>query len=140
MKVLLFETDPCASDGAARELEEAGHEVVRCHHRALPAFPCVALQDGGRCPIDGGDIDVALTVRAHPLPCPATLEDGVVCALRHHVPLVVAGNAVFNPFEPWMTAAVGDQDLVEVCERVVAARPNTDDMPSTHDGRRHDQH
>ena len=55
-----------------------------------PAFPCSALTDDG-CPLRRNIVDVALTVRQRPRSQPAPQEDGVTCALRTHVPLVVAG-------------------------------------------------
>jgi hypothetical protein len=46
------------------------------------------------------------------------LEDGVTCALRQHVPVVVAGSEILNPFSGYATAFVErDSDLVGACER-----------------------
>ena len=54
-------------------------------------------------------------------PGPTPFEDGVSCALRHHVPLVVAGTTALNPFDDWTTVTAGDDDIVEACERAGSA-------------------
>jgi hypothetical protein len=115
MRVLVLETSRGASARAERALETAGHEVVRCHPRGQWGPLCKALEDG-TCVLSG--IDVALTVREPPFPRPAPLEDGALCALRSHVPLVVAGSPILNPFERWAAEVVsrGD-DVVAGCER-----------------------
>jgi hypothetical protein len=121
MRVLIMETDRHAADDAVRQLEAAGHEVVRCHERGAAAFPCNALEAAG-CPFErGAPIDVALTVRAHPHPRPSAYEDGVTCALQRFVPLVVAGNAALSPFDRW-TTAIGDggAGVVAACEQAAA--------------------
>jgi hypothetical protein len=122
MRVLLMETDRHAGDDAARRLQAARHEVVRCHEPGAAAFPCNALS-GVPCPLDqGAPVDVALTVRAHPHPRPSSYEDGVTCALRRFVPLVVAGRAALSPFERWSTTvADGTDDVVDACERAASS-------------------
>ncbi len=119
MRVLVLETSRMASARAERALEAAGHEVVRCHEPGKWGSACKALEDG-TCVLAG--VDVALTVREPPFPRAAPFEDGVTCALRSHVPLVVAGNPVLNPFERWATEVLdrGD-DIVAGCERAAAA-------------------
>lgn len=119
MRILVTETHPEAAVPVERQLMEAGHEVVRCRADDGPAFPCAGLEPGG-CPIEGG-IDVALTVRTGPPPQPTAREDGVTCALRRHVPLVVAGPPGPNPFEGWATVCVDERDLVAACEAAAAA-------------------
>lgn len=119
MRILVTETHAEAAVPAERQLLEAGHEVVRCRADDGPAFPCAGLEPGG-CPIEGG-IDVALTVRTGPPEQPTAREDGVVCALRRHVPLVVAGPPGPNPYEGWATVCVDDRDLVAACEAAAAS-------------------
>lgn len=119
MRILVTETHAEAALPATRQLVEAGHEVVRCRADDGPAFPCAGLEPGG-CPVEGG-IDVALTVRTGPPEQPTAREDGAVCALRRHVPLVVAGPAGPNPFEGWSTVAVDERDLVAACEAAAAS-------------------
>jgi hypothetical protein len=122
MNVLVLESEAGAATAAVEELEAAGHSVLRCHEPGSPAFPCAALQDG--CPLETGGVDVALTVRAHPRSQPALLEDGVVCALKARLPVVVGGRALFNPYVEFGAETADPDDLVGSCERAAAsARP-----------------
>ena len=121
MKILVLETDRRAADDAVRSLTEAGHEVARCHERDLPAFPCDALCDDRGCPLDDW-VDVVLTMRAHPYPRPTPSEDGVICGIRHHVPLVVGGTSALNPFASWTSEIADGADVVAACE-AAARRP-----------------
>jgi len=115
MRVLVLESEPGAADGAAAALRAASHMVVRCHDPGDPAFPCRALADGATCPLDQDPVDVVLTVRSGS-PEPSPLEDGVACAIRTHVPLVVAGDSEAEPYRRWATATIGTQsDVVTAC-------------------------
>ncbi len=119
LRVLVLESEIGAADVAVAELETAGHTVVRCHDADGPAFPCRGVLDPAQCPVEHEALDVALTVRADPLTQPAPTEDGVSCALRHRIPVVVAGNVVLNPFEDYATAVVTTPDgVVDACEQV----------------------
>lgn len=120
MKVLVLETESGAAEGAVRRLQGAGHDVYRCHDHSGQAFPCVALDRRG-CPLQDEAIDVALTVRVVPGGDPAPLEDGVACALRSRVPLVVAGESDGHPYERWHAVAVTGSEVVEACERAARA-------------------
>jgi len=119
MRVLVVESDRGAASQAIIDLRSAGHRVVRCHEDDLPAFPCNALCDKGTCPIDTEQgVDVVLDYRGRPYPKPTPLEDGVSCALRHHLPLVVAGTSALNPYDKW-TTAIADDDIVAACENAI---------------------
>jgi hypothetical protein len=121
MRVLLLESDRHGADDAERALRLAGHEVVRCHEPDLGSFPCNALCDEGTCPVDDDrGVDVALTMRSHSYPGPTDYEDGVSCALRQGVPLVVGGVTAMNPFDRFTTTIVTDDSVVEACENAVA--------------------
>jgi hypothetical protein len=121
-RVLVVETERGAADGVAHDLGRAGHEVLRCHEPGAPAFPCAALDARRSCPVLDGIVDVAVTVRSHPSPQPTALEDGAGCALRHHVPLVVAGATALNPYEAWATEVLDrSDDVVAACERAATA-------------------
>jgi hypothetical protein len=128
LNVLVLESDRGAATEAVADLEAAGHRVLRCHDGESPAFPCSALTEEG-CPLRHNIVDVALTVRRRPRSQPAPQEDGVTCALRTHVPLVVAGATVLNPYET-LAAEIADDpnDIVGACERAAAApmRAHTD--------------
>lgn len=112
MRVLISEPKRRESQ-AADHLEAAGHEVVRCHEED-GTFACVGLTDHA-CPLDQ-DIDVAVAVRpdAEEAEESSLQEMGVVCALRHHVPLVVAGAP--GEFEPWATATTTVSDVAATVE------------------------
>src|SRR5437660_5032568 len=107
LHVLVLESDQGAADVAREELTAAGHVVLRCHDPGAPAFPCNALVKGGHCPLDAADVDVALDVRARPRSQPAAQEDGVACALRHQLPVVVAGTTVLNPYDGYAVEMLG---------------------------------
>jgi hypothetical protein len=102
MRVLVMGTDDREMATAVAELGAAGHAVATCHEPGAPAFPCNALTDDGRCPLDAGDVDVALLVR-HGGADDLAREDGVRCALRRHVPLVIAGDDT-DPYRDWCAA------------------------------------
>jgi hypothetical protein len=121
MNALVLESEPNAADATIEQLTNAGHSVFRCHEPGKPEFPCRALAGEGPCPLIDPGVDVAVTVRTHPDTRPTVREDGVACALRARVPLVVAGRALLNPYEEWAEAVVEDGDLVGACERVAAA-------------------
>jgi hypothetical protein len=117
LNVLVLESDAGAADVAETSLVDAGHSIVRRHQPNHTAFPCNGLAEGG-CPLEGTPVDVALDVRLHARTHPTPTEDGTVCALRQHVPLVVAGPDVLNPFDGFASEMVGrDEDVVATVER-----------------------
>jgi hypothetical protein len=117
-RVLVVGTDDWAIEQSAAALEEAGFGTLRCHEPGEPEFPCNALIKGRVCPLDVG-FDVVATVRARPLDTMAPGELGVVCALRHGIPLVAAGVAPERPFGPWAAVTVEQGgELVGACEKV----------------------
>jgi hypothetical protein len=121
LNVMVLQSERGAADQAALELAEAGHVVLRCHEPGAPAFPCRGIEDQSTCPLRSHAVDVALVVRSRPRSQPAPQEDGVRCALMHHVPLVVAGPAVLDPYDGY-EARVLDRttDVVAACEEVAA--------------------
>ena len=123
LNVLVLESEPGAATSAVDELERAGHSVARCHDATgALAFPCNALVEGGACPLEASVIDVALDVRGDVLPEPSPFEDGISCAALRHVPIVVAGRVVLNPFHRYATAVVkGTDGVAEACERAARA-------------------
>jgi hypothetical protein len=121
LNVLVLESEVGAADEARRELEEAGHHVVGCHKRGEDAFPCAGLHDERHCPLDEV-VDVALDVCPRPRSQPAPREDGVACALRQHIPLVIAGPAVLNPYDDYAQSTINrTYDVVDACERAATA-------------------
>jgi hypothetical protein len=80
------------------------------------------LREGRGCPFEEKPIDVVLDVRRRARTTPTLREDGVTCAIREHVPLVVAGPTVFNPYTDYATELCHDTvDVVAACERAAAA-------------------
>lgn len=121
VRVMVTETTLGASELVADQLRAAGHEVVGCHTPGAPAFPCTGMADGP-CPIATG-IDVAVTVRRRPQSSPAPAEDGVLCALRARVPVVIAGQTLFQPFSGFDAVEVsGDADVVAAVEAAARDR------------------
>jgi len=122
LNVLVLESDRGAADVAREELAAAGHVVLRCHEPGASAFPCNALVKGHQCPLEAADVDVALDVRARPRSQPAAQEDGVTCALRHHIPVVIAGPTVLNPYDGYAVEMLGRTfDVVAACEHASEA-------------------
>ncbi len=122
LRVMMLEGQTGAGDLAAAALQRSGHEVVRCFEPGGHAHLCNAITGDG-CPLRGESIDVALTVRNQPTIRPTALEQGISCAMQRHIPVVVAGMTLLNPFD------TGDHDVVEcstddivlTCERVASA-------------------
>ena len=113
MKVLLVEGQTEAAAAAAEELREHGHTIEGCTPADRSA-PCKGLEPLGECPLDAGDVDVAVVGRTGgPL---AADERGALCAARYRVPVVVAGNprdaVSFGP-----GTHLAPDDLVGACER-----------------------
>lgn len=89
MKILLVEGAPGAGTQAESELVDAGHVVVGCD--AADAWaPCRGLDVVGDCPLDDGDVDVAVVARAGDDMVPS--ERGALCAARRRVPVVLTGD------------------------------------------------
>jgi hypothetical protein len=121
MRVLLLEAEMHDADAAERALAAAGHVVYRCHEPGADPFPCAALA-GKPCPVVERGVDVAVTVRSRSGDRPTLLEDGVACALRAHVPVVVAGDVgVPTPYADWATEIAAPDEVVDACERAAAA-------------------
>ena len=121
LNVLVLESERGAAAAAREELETAGHTVLRCHEPGAAAFPCNALVKGQHCPLDAAIVDVALDVRSRPRSQPAPQEDGVVCALRQHIPVVIAASAVLNPYDGYAVVLDRTFDVVDACERAADA-------------------
>ena len=89
MKVLTVEGAPGVGAAAEAELRGAGFMVVGCD-ASDASSPCRGLENVADCPLDSGDVDVAVVSRAGSEF--AASERGALCAARHRVPVVVAGN------------------------------------------------
>ncbi|HZT64638.1 MAG TPA: hypothetical protein VFA11_02500 [Acidimicrobiales bacterium] len=118
MRILMSATTAPEAAQIADRLSAAGHQVVRCHEPADRGLLCSALQ-GRACPIDD-QVDLAVAVRERPTPYRELLEDGVVCAIRSHIPLVVTGVTAANPYRQWSTEIEGEL-TPETAQAVVGA-------------------
>jgi hypothetical protein len=122
LNVLVLESERNAADAARAELAAAGHHTLRCHEPGAPAFPCNGVACDRTCPFDSEIVDVVLDVRPRPRSQPSPIEDGVSCALRRHVPVVVAGPEVLNPYADVATELIGShEDVVGACVRAAGA-------------------
>jgi hypothetical protein len=120
-----MDSHPGAAEAAEAAFLAAGHEVVRCRDPHDPGKPCAAYEYS--CPLDVGDVDVAVDVRATPLPRATAGEQGVVCASRAGVPVVVAGRITLQPFEALTTREhEGVEGLPEVSVAAVEQAAATD--------------
>jgi hypothetical protein len=118
LRVLVTEAERGSAAIAVDELQAAGHEVLRCHPAGSQVFPCIALEDPSACPLHGGSVDVALDVRRHSHHIPSRREEGTICALRQHIPVVVAGGASIDPITDYAAEFVDTPyDVVEAVER-----------------------
>jgi hypothetical protein len=122
MEVLVVESEPRAADIAIVQLEGMGHRVKRCHEPEAgeQSFPCIGLATG-HCPLEEDEVDVALTVRGASHANPTALEDGITCALRRKVPVVISGRTDLNPFERY-GVTMADQSVGDACERAATER------------------
>ena len=124
MKVLVLEEQTGASCDVALDLVGAGHEIVRCHGADEPAFPCRGMTDD-QCPLDAGDVSVAVMVQSTADERVSdAAEDGARCALRRHIPLVVAGTPDRSRLDEWATAVVDDHASVAAAVDEVGAMPS----------------
>lgn len=120
LRVLVVGTSDWAVEQGAADLEREDCHVLRCHEPGQPAFPCNALIEGRTCPLDAG-FDVVADVRARPLGSLTPSEFGVVCALHHGFPLVVAGVDPDRPLGPWASVVVEHgADLVAACRHAAS--------------------
>jgi len=110
MRVLLMESAPGTGHAYESALKDAGHEVLRCHEEAAPAFPCSGIDDQAACPLHGGTVDVALLARDPIAESPTAHESGVSCALRARVPVVMPREAegFTDPYGDYVEVVSGD--------------------------------
>lgn len=119
MRILLMTQNDDQFLEAAVPLRRQGHDVVGCHDQgaAEHRWPCVAVESS--CPLDAG-VDAAVVLSR----CEHRPEEGVSCAVRHRIPLVVGGPAPVTLL-PYADVVVDriDDSLVDAVETAVA-RPH----------------
>jgi hypothetical protein len=62
LDVLVIESQHGAGRDAARDLEGAGHRIVRCFGEHDSGFPCRGIADAGGCPVER-PVDATIAVR-----------------------------------------------------------------------------
>lgn len=116
----MTETETEGAQIAAEVLRGRGHKVVTCGDGTRRALSCAVLR-GAECPLDVADVDVSVHVER---PEPLGLDDqGVICAIRRHIPVVVAAGpraAGSTELRTW-AAAVSSLDELETTVKSVAA-------------------
>lgn len=127
MDVLLIESSPGLGRRSAERLRDAGHRVFRCvdevpadapvDETAPAGPPCRGLHEGGTCPMDETTLDVAVLVRVGPEL--RVGEHGAICAARHRIPLVVAGDASGAGLSPTEVTLL--RDLPAAVERAAVS-------------------
>ncbi|HEX2498258.1 MAG: hypothetical protein ACRDWG_09385 [Actinomycetes bacterium] len=119
MKILITAPQSEAGAAAADLLGAAGHSVAFCRPDDGSAL-CAGLGTGPLCPLTTGDIDVVVDARTNAAAM-SPRELGVLCALNHGTPLVVAG-PVPDQGHPWQDADVlcAADDVVAGCKVAIS--------------------
>lgn len=120
MDVLLCESRPGAAANEERTLAAAGHAVHRCYVRGQVGIACVALV-GRPCPLDVAPIDVAVNVRDDLSQIMSPIEEGALCALHRHIPVVVVGPVCPAPLAGRTITAEDGADLVQLIADMAAS-------------------
>lgn len=118
MHILLVEGYAGEARETEQTLQELGHSTYRCADHDAAAFPCNGMATGA-CPLEHEPIDAAVLVRTELADMPTAREDGARCALRRHVPLVLAGDVEASAYRDWATDTT--QDLATIPEAVKLA-------------------
>jgi|GEM_PF-4557755 len=117
MKVVLAGSTGPVDDPVVAALEAGGAQISRCHHPDDGTM-CTMVA-GHPCPMDDhAEVAVVPLVAAGAGP---TLADGVGCAVRSSIPVVVVGRGSPGPFGAVAAAAAdGPDDVVDVCRTAIA--------------------
>ena len=118
MHILLVEGHAGEARETERTLQELGHSTYRCTDHDAAAFPCNGMTTGS-CPLEHEPIDAAVLIRTELADMHTAREDGARCALRRHVPLVLAGDVESSAFRDWATDTT--EDLATIPEAVERA-------------------
>ena len=116
MKVVLAGSAGPVDDPVIAALREGGAEITSCHHPDDGTM-CTMVA-GHACPMDAhAEVAVVPLLAAGAAPHQA---DGVGCAVRSSVPVVVVGRGAPGPFGA-IAAAVADgpDDVVAVCRTAI---------------------
>lgn len=129
MEILMTQLRDERSQWVADTLRAGGHAVTTCdgdHGTHGGTFASAALR-GDDCPVDSRPVDLAVHVPEDPDAVPGIEDEGVLCALRQHIPLIVVadGAAAVAPegagYVSWAAAVCGPDTLESTLVEVAAA-------------------
>jgi len=128
MEILMTQLRDDRARSVAVSLMERGHEVSTCAEgHDDSTFACAALR-GDACPIDARPVDIAVHVPFDGNAEPGIEDEGVLCALRQHIPLVLVAEGPVpvlpdgDGFAPW-AAAICEPSALEATLVQVLAEP-----------------
>lgn len=101
MKILVVDADLNEAATLTDQLDERGHEVVRCFPENGDTL-CAGAKHPEQCPVESLGCDVALIVRESGSE-PTLREMGAICAVRRHIPLIEARPDESSPYASWST-------------------------------------
>jgi len=115
------------SRSLAESLRAGGHQITTCDSPdGHGPMACAALR-GEPCPIETRPVDVALHVTTELAGTPSIEDEGILCALRQFIPLVVANYDTADPastgdgFAPWAAAVCAPADVEKTLAWAAAA-------------------
>jgi hypothetical protein len=130
MHILMTDMTSPGAGQAAGDLAAAGYDVHSCRDYDEDA-PCSVLE-GRPCPLEEFPVSVAVHVTSipgretHPTARPGnetTVGElsgaGALCAIRRHIPLVLAGDTGSSMLAPWATAVDSGGSLASTVVGVV---------------------
>ncbi len=135
MNVLMVEDQSPLGAKVASSLRDLGHRVFPCEQSSNvnQDFACRALF-GEPCPLDIYPVDAAVgtkssnaeiitrgnTSHSHP----GLDQEGLACAIRRHIPLVMVcdtGDPYGGPFDQWIEAASVHDEVADVVDSIVSS-------------------
>lgn len=127
MRVLLIDAPAAGADDAAGQLLAAGHDVLHCASDGTDHL-CAGMPGASGCPVADG-VDVAVSTA---MPAVGNVPDGVRCAVRGFVPLVMASDAVaVDGAVPILGDVAPDVLVAAVAEVAMAPLPRHSELGST---------
>jgi hypothetical protein len=116
MRVLVLGDGAVSRTEITEKLEADGHAVDHCHDPGEAPFPCNGLIEGRGCPLDGGEVEVAVLITGD---APPGADDGARCALRRHIPLVLVGDTQTH-YDGWAATQASVDGLDDAIHRAAS--------------------
>jgi hypothetical protein len=142
MKALMIEDKSPAASATSGALRGAGIEVVCCR-KVDDGLACRALY-GEACPLEGGTVDAVVAVRswddfittngANRSEIPSLGEEGIVCGIRKHIPLVMVcdtGDPWGGPFDQWIEESCVHEEVADTIRDLVQTPSDTHSKVAT---------